>query len=97
MGATAAVPAMALIEPLHGLTFALLHLTCMQVLTQTVPREFAATAQAVYGTVGVGIATSVLTFASGELYAHFAAHAFWFMAALSLAALPLTLRLRLDR
>jgi PPP family 3-phenylpropionic acid transporter len=96
MGATAAVPAMALIEPLHGLTFALLHLTCMQVLTQTVPREFAATAQAVYGTVGVGIATSVLTFASGELYAHFAAHAFWVMAALSVAALPLTPGLRLD-
>jgi PPP family 3-phenylpropionic acid transporter len=90
MGATAAVPAMALIEPLHGLTFALLHLTCMQVLTQTVPRELAATSQAVYGTIGVGIATSVLTLASGELYAHFAAHAFWVMAALSLLALPLT-------
>jgi PPP family 3-phenylpropionic acid transporter len=97
MGATAAVPVMAVIEPLHGLTFALLHLTCMQVLTQTVPREFAATAQAVYGTIGVGIATSVLTFASGELYAHFAAHAFWFMAALSLVALPLTPGLRLER
>ena len=96
MGATAAVPAMALIEPLHGLTFALLHLTCMQVLTRTVPREFAATAQAVYGTVGVGIATSVLTLISGELYALFAAHAFWVMAGLSVVALPLTLRLRLS-
>jgi PPP family 3-phenylpropionic acid transporter len=94
MGATAAVPAMALIEPLHGLTFALLHLTCMQVLTQTVPRELAATSQAVYGTVGVGIATSALTFVSGELYSLFAAHAFWFMAALSLLALPLTRGLR---
>jgi PPP family 3-phenylpropionic acid transporter len=94
MGATAAVPAMALIEPLHGLTFALLHLTCMQVLTQTVPRELAATSQAVYGTIGVGIATSVLTLASGELYAHFAAHAFWVMAALSLLALPLTFGLQ---
>jgi PPP family 3-phenylpropionic acid transporter len=94
MGATAAVPAMALIEPLHGLTFALLHLTCMQVLTQTVPRELAATSQAVYGTVGVGIATSALTFVSGELYSLFAAHAFWVMAALSLLALPLTRGLR---
>jgi PPP family 3-phenylpropionic acid transporter len=94
MGATAAVPAMALIEPLHGLTFALLHLTCMQVLTRTVPREFAATAQAVYGTVGVGIATSALTFVSGQLYAHLAAHAFWVMAGLALLALPLTRGLR---
>jgi PPP family 3-phenylpropionic acid transporter len=94
MGATAAVPAMALIEPLHGLTFALLHLTCMQVLTRTVPREFAATAQAVYGTIGVGIATSALTFVSGQLYAHLAAHAFWVMAGLALLALPLTRGLR---
>jgi PPP family 3-phenylpropionic acid transporter len=94
MGATAAVPAMALIEPLHGLTFALLHLTCMQVLTRTVPREFAATAQAVYGTVGVGIATSALTFVSGQLYAHLAAQAFWVMAGLALLALPLTRGLR---
>jgi PPP family 3-phenylpropionic acid transporter len=95
MGATAAVPAMALIEPLHGLTFALLHLTCMQVLTRTVPREFAATAQAVYGTIGVGIATSALTLISGELYSLFAAHAFWVMAALALVALPLTRGLRI--
>jgi PPP family 3-phenylpropionic acid transporter len=94
MGATPAVPAMALIEPLHGLTFALLHLTCMQVLTRTVPREFAATAQAVYGTIGVGIGTSALTVISGQLYALFAAHAFWVMAALALLALPLTGGLR---
>jgi PPP family 3-phenylpropionic acid transporter len=94
MGATATVPAMALIEPLHGLTFALLHLTCMQVLTRTVPREFAATAQAVYGTIGVGIATSALTFISGQLYAHLAGRAFWVMAGLALLALPLTRGLR---
>jgi MFS transporter, PPP family, 3-phenylpropionic acid transporter len=94
MGATAAVPVMALIEPLHGITFALLHLTCMRVLTANVPRELAATAQAVYGTVGVGLATSALTIASGELYAHLSAHAFWAMAALSLVALPLTPGLR---
>jgi PPP family 3-phenylpropionic acid transporter len=95
MGATAAVPAMALIEPLHGLTFALLHLTCMRVLTASVPQELAATAQAVYGTVGVGLATSALTLVSGELYAHLAGHAFWVMAALSLLALPLTRGLRI--
>ena len=94
MGATAAVPIMALIEPLHGLTFALLHLTCMRVLTANVPRELAATAQAVYGTVGVGLATSALTIASGELYAQWSAHAFWAMAALSFIALPLTRGLR---
>ncbi|MBV8850454.1 MAG: MFS transporter [Methylobacteriaceae bacterium] len=96
MGATAAVPAMAVIEPLHGITFALLHLTCMRVLTAAVPPHLAATAQAVFGTVGVGLATSALTLASGELYSLFAARGFWVMAALSVVALPLTRGLRAD-
>ena len=43
---TAAFPVMALVEPLHGLTFALLHLTCMAVIGRTVPTALAATAQA---------------------------------------------------
>ncbi|GAC1338386.1 MAG: 3-phenylpropionate MFS transporter [Beijerinckiaceae bacterium] len=94
MGSTAAIPAMALVEPLHGLTFALLHLACMRVLAQTVPVGLAATAQAIYGAVGIGAASAVLTLASGELYELFAAHAFWLMAALSAIALPLTPGLR---
>jgi PPP family 3-phenylpropionic acid transporter len=61
----------------------------MQVLTQTVPRNLAATAQAIYGTIGVGLATSLLTLLSGQIYSLFAAHAFWVMAGLSLLALPL--------
>ncbi len=32
---TAWFPAMALVEPLHGLTFALLHLACMDLLSNT--------------------------------------------------------------
>ena len=39
MAETAWLPALALIEPLHGLTFALLHLTCMRLLAQCVPRH----------------------------------------------------------
>ena len=38
---TAWLPAMMLVEPLHGLTFALLHLACMQVLTVIVPPALA--------------------------------------------------------
>src|SRR5205814_14147 len=34
---TAGLPAMALIQPLHGITFALLHLGCMQRLAERVP------------------------------------------------------------
>jgi hypothetical protein len=44
---------MVLVEPLHGLTFALLHLACMQTLSVVVPPALAATAQRIYGGVAV--------------------------------------------
>ena len=86
---TAAIPAMALVEPLHGLTFALMHLVIMRVIAGSVPAHLAATAQAVYGTVAVGATTTALTFASGPLYGHWGASAFWAMAALCAVALLL--------
>jgi len=94
MAETAWLPALALIEPLHGLTFALLHLTCMRLLAQCVPRHLEATALTIYGTVGIGIATALLTLACGPIFERFGAHGFWAMAALCAAAMPLTLTLR---
>jgi PPP family 3-phenylpropionic acid transporter len=91
---TAALPAMALVEPLHGFTFALLHLTCVHTIGRTVPAQLAATAQAFYGTVAVGAASTALTFASGPLYSRLGASAFWVMAALCAAALPISYGLR---
>ena len=91
---TAAVPAMALVEPLHGLTFALLHLACMEMLAAIVPPPLAATAQAAYGTVAVGAMTALLTLASGPLYGSFGAAAFWAMAALCALAVPAAAGLR---
>ena len=86
--------ALAVIEPLHGLTFALLHLTCMRLLAESVLRHLAATASTLYGTVGIGAATALLTLASGPLFGRFGAHGFWVMAALCAAALPLARTLR---
>ena len=94
MAETAWLPAVAAIEPLHGLTFALLHLTCMRLLAQCVPRHLEATALTIYGTVGIGIATALLTLACGPIFERFGAHGFWAMAALCAAALPLALTLR---
>jgi PPP family 3-phenylpropionic acid transporter len=94
MAKTAWVPALVAIEPLHGLTFALLHLTCMRLLAQCVPPYLQATALTLYGTVGVGATTTLLTFASGPLYARFGAGGFWVMAALCAGALPLARTLR---
>src|SRR6476620_5009365 len=86
--AALAVAALGLFQPLHGFTFALLHLASMRIITDTVPRALAATAQAVYGLVGVGGATAVLMLLSGWLYAYFGPAGFWAMGALCAAAFP---------
>jgi MFS transporter, PPP family, 3-phenylpropionic acid transporter len=91
---TADVAALALIQPLHGFTFALLHLACMRLLADTVPAQLAATAQAIYGTVGIGVATALLTLLSGWLYARMGPHAFAVMSVLCLADLPIAASLR---
>jgi MFS transporter, PPP family, 3-phenylpropionic acid transporter len=76
------------VQPLHGLTFALLHLACMRIIALAVPIHLAATAQALYA-VGAGAATGLLTLLSGQLYGQLGAHAFLAMALLcALALLP---------
>jgi MFS transporter, PPP family, 3-phenylpropionic acid transporter len=85
---------LALIQPLHGFTFALLHLAAMQVIVRVVPLRLAATAQAIYGTLCVGLATALLTLASGLLYSWMDGTAFVVMAALCLLAVPMCARLR---
>ena len=87
------IVAIAAAEPLHGFTFALLHLSCMRVLATIVPRELAGLAQAIYGTVGVGLTSAVLTFFSGSLYTEFGAQGFWAMFLIALSALPAIWRL----
>jgi MFS transporter, PPP family, 3-phenylpropionic acid transporter len=94
MAQSAAVLALALVQPLHGLTFALLHLACMRLLARIVPPGLEGTAQALYGTVGIGAVTACLTLVSGALYARVGAHGFWVMAALCVLAFPLTWKLR---
>ena len=91
---TANITALSLTQPLHGITFALLHLACMRLLAANVPAYLAATAQAIYGTVGVGLATAFLTLISGWLYARMGPAAFAIMSLLCLGALPLAVRLR---
>jgi PPP family 3-phenylpropionic acid transporter len=92
--ATVDLAALALIQPLHGVTFALLHLACMRLLGEHVPPQLAATAQAVYGTLGVGVVTAALTIVSGWLYGALGSGAFAIMAGVCLAALPLALSIR---
>src|SRR5204863_5455985 len=67
---SSSIVAIAAAEPLHGLTFALLHLACMRVLANIVPQELAGLALAIYGTVGIGLASAAVTLLSGSLYAY---------------------------
>jgi MFS transporter, PPP family, 3-phenylpropionic acid transporter len=83
-----------LVQPLHGLTFALLHLACMRVIVLVVPLRLAATAQSIYGTLCIGLATALLTLVAGALYERMGGLAFFVMAALCLLALPMCAGLR---
>ena len=85
---------LAVVQPLHGITFALLHLACMRVIVLVVPLRLAATAQSIYGTLCIGLATALLTLASGVLYERLGGSAFFVMAALCVIALPMCAGLR---
>jgi len=94
---TAWFPAMAIVEPLHGLTFALLHLACMDIITRTVPARLAATAQAFYATVAMGAVSAAMTLASGPLYGSLGPRAFWTMAAMCAGSVPLAAGLQIRK
>jgi MFS transporter, PPP family, 3-phenylpropionic acid transporter len=58
------------------------------------PAALAATAQAIYGGVAVGTRTAIITLVSGPLYGALGPRAFWFMALLCAAALPIAFAMR---
>jgi PPP family 3-phenylpropionic acid transporter len=66
-----------------------MHLAAMGIISRTVPDRLSGTAQTVYGTGALGIASAIMTVASGYLYGWFGVQAFWGMAALCAMALPL--------
>ena len=85
---TSWLPALVGIQLLHGLTFALLHLACLQLIAETVPEHRRATALTLYGTFGLGLASALMTLLAGSLYGRFGSVGFWVMAAVSLSAMP---------
>jgi MFS transporter, PPP family, 3-phenylpropionic acid transporter len=84
---TTSLAALAITQPLHGVTFALLHLASMRAIAATVPPHLAATAQALYA-VGATAVTALFAVVSGRLYARLGADGFLVMAAVCAAALP---------
>ena len=66
----------------------------MQMLSVVVPPALAATGQAIYGGLAVGTMTAIITLVSGPLYGALGARAFWVMALLCAAALPIAFAMR---
>ena len=93
MASSTSVMVLALVQPLHGLTFAALHLACMRLIAAIVPQRLAATAQAMYA-LAAAVTTALLTLASCSLYATVGAQGFLVMALLCSAVPPLAWGLR---
>ena len=92
MSQTTELYALALVQPLHGCTFALLHLACMHVISVSVSPLLAATAQSIYA-FGSATASAVLTFLAGTLYGQLGASLFLVMALICALAIPFTFSL----
>jgi PPP family 3-phenylpropionic acid transporter len=89
MAGTTSLATLAVVQPLHGLTFALLHLACMRLVAATVPPHLAATAQSIYA-VGATATTALMSVVAGGLYARAGSAGFLVMALLCAVAMPLT-------
>ncbi|MEZ5849885.1 MAG: MFS transporter [Hyphomicrobiaceae bacterium] len=75
------------LQAMHGLTFGAAHLGAVHLIGQLVPREAAATAQALYASVTSGIAMGLATLASGWLYPALGGRAYLAMAVLGAVGL----------
>ena len=82
------------LQALHGLTFGAAHLGAIAYIRTRAPARLAATGQALYSAVSMGLFMTAAMWASGRLYAAFAARAWLAMAAMTLVALALAVVLR---
>jgi MFS transporter, PPP family, 3-phenylpropionic acid transporter len=87
------LPVVALVQFLHGGTFAMAHLGAMYFILKSVPPRLAATAQSLYAVCSSGIAMGLATLASGPLYAAYGGRAYLLMSAMGLCSLVLALML----
>lgn len=86
--------AMAVLQALHAVSFAMLHLGTMHYIRQTVPAGLRNSAQGLYAAISGGIALSAAMWLSGLLYGELLGKTYLVMAAISLVALSFALALR---
>jgi PPP family 3-phenylpropionic acid transporter len=89
------LPALVVLQALHGLTYGAAHLGAIQFMAAAVPQSAAGTAQALYATMAAGCVIGAVTLASGPLYATYMGGAYWVAAgtaAMGLAAILVVAR-----
>ncbi|WP_051112060.1 MFS transporter [Hyphomicrobium denitrificans] len=89
-------PSLAILVPLqllHGVTYGASHIGAMHFIHDAVPRDRAASAQALYATVSAGVAMGVATLIAGYAYAQAGPLSYVAMAAIAAVSLGAALRL----
>jgi PPP family 3-phenylpropionic acid transporter len=84
----------AMVQVLHALSFALLHLATMECLLLYVPRSARNLAQGIYSAASGGLALTLMTWVAGSLVGSLGSQTYLVMAAVSLVALAAALMLR---
>jgi PPP family 3-phenylpropionic acid transporter len=74
---------LAVLQPLHAVSFTLSYLAAIQVMTHCVPAQRAASAQSLNGAIGVAAPLGIAMFFSGLIYDRVGGHVFLVMAALA--------------
>jgi PPP family 3-phenylpropionic acid transporter len=94
MGLVPGLPAAAVLQLLHALTFGASHLGAMYMLARSVPPAAAASAQSLYAALSAGLGSGLVMLVAGTLYAAYGGRAYLFMALLSAVGLAGVWRLR---
>jgi PPP family 3-phenylpropionic acid transporter len=92
----ASEPSLLILVPLqllHGVTYGASHIGAMHFIHDAVPRDRAASAQALYATVSAGVAMGVATLITGYVYAQAGPLSYVAMAAIAAVSLAAALRL----
>lgn len=79
------------LQILHGLTYGATHLAAMHFLKEAVPQDLMGTAQAVFGSVAVGLAMGLVTLLAGHWFSAFGSASYLAMSGVSLIGLVATL------
>jgi MFS transporter, PPP family, 3-phenylpropionic acid transporter len=94
MGLDPPLPALVVLQALHGLTYGATHIGAFYLLAQTVAERHAGTAQALYAATTAGFAMGGAILLSGQLYAAWGGRTYWAMAVLAAVGLGAGVALR---